>query len=80
MSEVVACVFKNSSFSQTYIQPETEPLTEELEDLSQVIKKRFGHHLLKLESTFNTPNKSINEIVDELQFISCCASGPVIMV
>lgn len=46
--------------------------------MSQVIKKRFGHLLLKLESTFNVPNKCINEIVEEPQFISCCVSGPVL--
>lgn len=55
-------------------------MADEPEDLSQVIKERFGQLLLKLESTFNVPNKCINEIVDKLQFISCCASGPVLRV
>ena len=108
--EVVACVFKNCSFStnkystfathrhrkhsvmkkypdHTVAQDEslfvkdeddTELLVEEPGDLSQVIKERFGQLLLRLESTFNVPNKCINEIVDELQFISCCASAPVL--
>jgi len=31
-----------------------------------------------LESTFNVPNKCINEIIDEFQFISSCASGPLV--
>lgn len=59
-------------------QDDPEPLVEEPEDVSQVVNERFGHLLLKLESTFNVPNKCINEIVDELQFISYCASGPVL--
>lgn len=114
---VVACVFKNCSFStniystfathrhsphgpedfknevmkkfpdHTVAQDEslfvkdeddTELLVEEPADLSLVIKERFGHLLLRLESTFNVPNKCINEIVDELQFISCCATAPVL--
>lgn len=48
------------------------------EDLSQVIKERLGHFLLKLESTFNVPNKCISATVDDLQFISSCASSPVL--
>lgn len=55
-----------------------EPLGEEPQELSQDIKEKLGHLLLKLESTFNVPKKCIDEIVDELQFISFCASGPVL--
>ncbi|XP_033991703.1 uncharacterized protein LOC117487157 [Trematomus bernacchii] len=119
--EVVACVFKDCSFSTniystfvthrhrkhsqhgpehfktevlkrypdpTVAQDESlftededdgpEHFVEEAEDLPQVIKEKFGHLLLKLESTFNVPNKCIDTIVDELQFISCSASGPVL--
>ena len=60
-------------------EDDTEFLVKEPADLSQVIKERFGHLLLRLESTFNVPNKCINEIVDELQFISCCASSAPVL-
>lgn len=59
-------------------EKEAEPPFEEYEDLSQIIKGKFGHLFLKLESTFNVPNKCIDEIIEELQFICCSASGPLI--
>lgn len=59
-------------------EKEAEPLFEEYEDLSQIIKGKFGYLFLKLESTFNVRNKCIDEIVDELQFICCSVSGPLI--
>lgn len=40
--------------------------------------QKKGHLLLKLESIYNVSNKCINKVVDELQFISCSVSGPVI--
>ena len=63
---------------ETYVEDDPETLDDEPQELSQDIKEKFGHLFLKLESTFNVPNKCIDEIVDELQFISCCASGPVL--
>lgn len=62
----------------THVDDDPEPLDNEPQELSQDIKEKFGHLFLKLESTFNVPSKCIDEIVDELQFISCCASGPVL--
>lgn len=53
-------------------------MIEEDKDLSRFIKEKFGSLFLKLESTFNVANKCIDEIVNELQFISCTASVPVI--
>ena len=59
-------------------EEDPQPLIEEDKDLSQIIKEKFGSLFLKLESTFNVSNKCIDEIVNELQFISCTASVPVI--
>ncbi|KAK6479283.1 hypothetical protein HHUSO_G19991 [Huso huso] len=55
-----------------------ECLEDESEELENVMVQKIGHHLLKLESIFNVSNKCINEVVEELQFISCSVSSPVI--
>lgn len=67
-----------SAQDETYVEESSELLVGESQELSQDIKQRFGHLFLKLESTFNVPNKCIDEIVDELRFISTCASGPLL--
>lgn len=54
------------------------PSFEKEENFSQVIKEKFGRFFLKLESTFNVSNRCIDEITDELQFISNNASVPVL--
>lgn len=59
-------------------EEDPQPLIEEDKDLSQIIKEKLGSLFLKLESVFNVSNKCINEIVNELQFISCTPSVPVI--
>ena len=59
-------------------EEDPQPLIEKDKDLSRIIKEKFGSLFLKLESTFNVSNKCIDEIVNELQFISCTASVPVI--
>lgn len=59
-------------------EDDTQLLVEPPEDLSEVLKDKLGYLFLKLESWFNVPNKCIDEIVDELQFISCSASGLVL--
>ncbi|KAI3369655.1 hypothetical protein L3Q82_025367 [Scortum barcoo] len=59
-------------------EDDLEHLVENTEDLLEVIKEMFGHLLLKLESTFNVLNRSIDELVGELQFIPCSASGPIL--
>lgn len=53
-----------------------EECQELSQDMSQDIKERFVHLFLNLESTFNVPNKCIDEVVDELRYISMCASSP----
>lgn len=51
---------------------------EEEDDLKKVITKRVGLLLLKMESIFNVSNTCINELVEELHFLTASASGPVI--
>lgn len=55
-----------------------ETLGEEGEDLSKVIANHLGSLLLKLDCIFNVPSRCIDEIVEELQFITRSASAPVI--
>lgn len=49
---------------------------EEEDDLKKVITKRVGLLLLKMESILNVSNTCIDELVEELHFLT--ASGPVI--
>lgn len=62
----------------TSFEEDPGPSIEKEENFSQDIKEKFGRLFLKLESTFNVPNRCIDEIVDELQFISYNASAPVL--
>ena len=77
-------VLKSQPYEPMFAQDETcveESLDlwdGEPQELSQDIKEKFGHLFLKLESMFNVPNKCIDEIVDELQFISTSASAPLL--
>ncbi|KAF3841505.1 hypothetical protein F7725_007367, partial [Dissostichus mawsoni] len=48
------------------------------EDLAKVIVRELGSLLLKLDCIFNVPGRCIDDIVEELQFITCSASAPVI--
>lgn len=56
----------------------TSDETLEGEDLVKVIVDQLGSLLLKLDCIFNVPSRCIDEIVEELQFITCSASAPVI--
>lgn len=47
-------------------------------DLNKTIIKRLGLLLLKLECIFNVSNTCIDELVEELNFLTSSASGPVI--
>nr|XP_023651070.1 uncharacterized protein LOC111835233 isoform X1 [Paramormyrops kingsleyae]XP_023651071.1 uncharacterized protein LOC111835233 isoform X1 [Paramormyrops kingsleyae] len=55
-----------------------EPVVEEEHDFVKIVNNKLGCLFLKLESVFNVSNRCIDEIVDELQFISSAASRPVI--
>ena len=63
---------------ETCVEESLDLWDVEPQELSQDIKEKFGHLFLKLESMFNVPNKCIDEIVDELQFISTSASAPLL--
>lgn len=55
-----------------------ETLVNEGEDLGKVIVNHLASLLLKLNCIFNVPTRCIDEIVEELKFITCSASSPVI--
>lgn len=55
-----------------------ETLVEEGEDLAKVIVRELGSLLLKLDCIFTVPGRCIDDIVEELQSITCSASAPVI--
>lgn len=54
------------------------PKDDDSEELPNLIEKKLSHLLLKLESKFNVPQNCINELVEELHFISSSASGPIL--
>lgn len=45
---------------------------------TELIEKKVAHLLLKMESIFNVPQRCIDEIVEELHFISSLTSGPIL--
>lgn len=55
-----------------------EELINEGEDLVEVIVKQLASLFLKLDCIFNVPNRCVDEIVEELQFIVGSASTSVI--
>lgn len=50
----------------------------EMSELPNLIEKHVAHLLLKLESIFSVPQRCIDELVEELHFISSSASGPIL--
>lgn len=55
-----------------------DPEGNEIRELPNLIEKHVAHVLLKLESIFNVPQRCIDELVEELHFISSSASGPIL--
>ncbi|XP_049330682.1 uncharacterized protein LOC111195788 isoform X1 [Astyanax mexicanus] len=55
-----------------------KPLVSESEDVGKVIVDQLCSLFLKLDCIFNVPSRCIDEIVDELRFITCTASAPVV--
>ncbi|XP_042084783.1 uncharacterized protein LOC102293912 isoform X2 [Haplochromis burtoni] len=51
---------------------------DDVRDLPNIIEKNMALLFLKLESKFNVSNKCIDEIIEELHFITETASGPLI--
>ena len=70
-------VTEDSSLIESEVTSD-ETFVQEGEDLVQVIVDELGSLLLKLDCIFNVPRRCIDEIVEELQFITCSASAPVI--
>lgn len=68
----------NDSFDQENDQPYMDDIEDDLRELPKLIEKSFAHLLLKLESIFNVPNRCIDEVVEELHFISHSACTPII--
>lgn len=63
--------------AESEINPD-ETLVRDDEDLSKEIVDHLGSLLLKLDCIFIVPSRCLDEIVGELQFITCSASAPVI--
>ena len=55
-----------------------DPEDEEIGELPNLIEKNVAHLLLKLERIFNVPQRSVDELVEEMHFISSSASGPIL--
>lgn len=55
----------------------TESDDSAVENLSQLIKKKFAVILLKLEHIFHIPAKGVDELLEELHFLLSSASAPV---
>ncbi|XP_041949691.1 uncharacterized protein LOC121709989 isoform X3 [Alosa sapidissima] len=53
-------------------------IDEEIGELPELIEKNLAHLLLKLECIFNVPQMCVNELVEELHFVSSSASGPIL--
>lgn len=47
-------------------------------ELPDLIESSIAHLMLKLESIFNIPGRCIDELVEELHFVSYSASGPIL--
>lgn len=62
----------------TVCEDEVNAEDEEIGELPNLIEKHLAHLLLRLESIYNVPHRRIDELVEELQFISSSASGPIL--
>lgn len=47
-------------------------------ELPDLIESSIAHLMLNLESIFNIPGRCIDELVEELHFVSYSASGPIL--
>ena len=50
---------------------------EDVRVLPKLIERSLAHLMLKLVSSFHVPNQCIDELVEELHFISHSASAPI---
>lgn len=51
---------------------------DDIKDRPNILEKKIALLFLKLESIFNVSNRCIDEVIEELHFISHSASGPMI--
>lgn len=51
---------------------------DDIKDLPNLLGKKIALLFLKLESIFNVSNRRIDEVIEELHFITHSASGPMI--
>lgn len=51
---------------------------DDIKDLPNLLEKRLALLFLKLEIIFNVSNRCIDDVIEELHFISHSASGPII--
>ena len=70
----------NPNEESDFVEDENDcgSVLEEDEDLHKMITKRVGLLLLKMEIIFNVSNSCIDDLVEELYFLTATASGPVI--
>ena len=57
---------------------EVDETAYEVSALPPLIERSLAHLMLKLESVYNVPNQCIDEVVQELHFISQSATVPLI--
>lgn len=69
---------EDSSVGTENVSSELQEEEIEEEDLDQIIIKRLTLLFLKLECIFNLSHTCIDELADELNFITSSASGPVL--
>ena len=55
----------------------TDDGDDDIKELQNLLEKRLALLFLKLESIFHVPNRCIDEVIEELHFISHSASGPI---
>lgn len=62
----------------TLLKLKTSVTLEDEEDLHNIIMKRLGLLLLKMECIFNVSKTCIDDLVEDLSFLTASASGPLI--
>ena len=55
----------------------TDDGDDDIKELQNLLEKRLALLFLKLESIFHVQNRCIDEVIEELHFISHSASGPI---
>lgn len=78
------CAYSSNADDQSVVEvqdvefPVTDDGDDDIKDLPNLLGKKITLLFLKLESIFNVSNRYIDEVIEELYFISHSASGPII--